>query len=136
MSISRRNFFRAVPAAAAAAPTLLQEATQSMGSALEGMMGAVPEAKVNNSEWHLRELARAKRIASGDITKDDLDNTPMVASHHWVAPFSELKSMSERGRAYCINVRADRANREDLIERAKKVLAEYDSTGIVRHLLL
>ena len=74
-------------------------------------------------------LKTIQRVARGDVNDEDLSD--------FSEPFENstaLKSVSAAGKLWMLRNERARRERRELVERAVKVLAEYDRTGIVSHL--
>lgn len=136
MKLTRRGLFAAAPGAAVAAPAIAREVVNQMPSTMPAWDGSAPTPvnKLKDVEWTFQQVAKARRIASGDIQPEDTYDRPMPA-YGYLEDRAELKSLSARGRIFVNRVSSERKERERMIEAAKQLLAEYDSTGIVRALM-
>jgi hypothetical protein len=136
MKLTRRGLFAAAPGAAVAAPLIAKEMVNHVPDTLQGWAGDVPTpiGKMKDQEWTFQQLAKARRIASGDIQPEDAYDRPMSA-YGYLEDRAELKSMSARGRIFVNRVASERNERNRMIEEAKRALDEYDRSGILRALV-
>ena len=87
---------------------------------------------VSQAEWNRIHIAKLKRLASGEITDEDMANT---LARNSSSPFGALKSISDEARNFMQRRHYERQWRNQTIANAKKALADYDKTGLLRHVL-
>lgn len=131
MGLTRRGLFAAAPAAAMVAPDVAREMISLQGAPIDRNYGLkIAEQK----KWEAEQLAKLKRVASGDLRSEDFWNEPCPAYGMELEARAELKSMSPRARSFVNRVHAERRQRESMIERAKQALLEYDKSGLIKML--
>ena len=135
MKLSRRGLFAAAPGAAVAVPEIARELVNQVPDTTPAWSDMpLKGAPTKNIEWTFQQVAKARRIASGDIQPEDSYDRPMPA-YGYLEDRAELKSVSPRGRILMNRISSERKERERMIEAAKQALAEYDRTGIIRALM-
>jgi hypothetical protein len=133
MKINRRRLFGAGVGAAVAGPDIAREmvAKQSYGSTAMSLPYAGMQSSINDN-FIADAVARARRIASGNIIEDDFGARPDGRSHDFL---DSMRSISPCGRRFIATVRYEADARDALIKRAKKALLEYDKTGMLGMLI-
>lgn len=140
---TRRGFFGISFGAAAAGPDIVKEAANEV-LMYKGAPVMLDKKFPNLSEIgqsatyspeelaakKAQELAQIRKIISGDVENE------MAASadvNYSPEPYKSLKSVSKEARAFMLQRKAYNDRRSEIIERAKKALAEYDKTGLLRN---
>ena len=133
--LSRRGMLGAAAGGALAGPSLVRDVAQGAG---QGWIGPQPAPKpcygeaiakaADQKAWTLEQLAKAKRIASGDIRPEDR-NYPTEGPPQ---PFMALRSVSEEAKVFMRARRYERQWTERTIKAARDALDHYDQTGIIR----
>ena len=135
MTYSRRKAMGIAAAGMLAGPKMLDAAMESDGPRYHpappstGFYGGGSEIKqVADEKWTLENLAKMKRLASGDIRDEDR-NYPTEGSP---SPFRALRSVSEDARHFMRGRRYEEQWRERMIKTARDALDHWDKTGILR----
>jgi hypothetical protein len=87
--------------------------------------------EVSQRQYEAEQLAKLRRIAAGDIYEHE-KNYPEYGP---VEPYDALRSVSPAAKRLMLKDFHARQWRERTIERAKQALAEYDKTGLLKHVL-
>ncbi len=144
MKTNRRGFFGfgAGAVAVAAAPQTLQtnpvhkayaSATpMAMNSAELAIIEAEREAV--KKQIDAQYLKKLKRIASGDLTEDEL-NANTIKDRPSYRRFRPIKSMSDNARDFCQARLDGEIERRNLMQQAADELAKYDKTGVFRNVM-
>ena len=134
MKFNRRKAMGVVAGGALAGPSVIREARSTMPSMLPSHpppyygigQDATPKS---DGQFMANQIARAKRIAAGDIRDEDR-NYPTAGPPD---PFASLRSMSPAAKQTLMNRRYEIQWTERTIAAARKALEEYDKTGLIRH---
>lgn len=122
MKVNRRNLFGLFGGGAVA-----------MSTGIDAGMIAPPTPKIlgksdapwPDQEYQAKALEQARRIARGEF----MPNEKTSSCTSFYTPYEPLKSMSQAGRNFCVNRKADKTYELDMIEKAKKELRRYDKHG-------
>lgn len=133
--LSRRGMLGTVVGGALAGPSLVRDAASNTGQGWIGppstpapYYGESLAKQADQKAWTLEQLAKIKRIASGDIRDEDR-NYPTEGNPQ---PFRELRSVSENAKQFMRGMHYERQWRERAIKSALDALNHYDQTGILR----
>lgn len=135
MKLSRRQTFGAAIGGAFAAPNIvkaMQAEAKTFAPTPSGYYAGVDKVATEgcDANWTMQQIAKMKRIASGDIRDEDR-NYPTEGNPQ---PFRSLRSVSEDARHYMRNSYYERQWRERTVKAALDALDHYDKTGILRML--
>ena len=126
--LNRRKMMGVAVGGAFAAPQMAKAAAAQrsnwVGTPAVGLQGGMDKSA---AEFTAEQLARMKRIASGDIRDEDR-NYPTEGSPAFVS----LRSVSLEAQYFMRNRRYERQWRERTIKMALDTLDHYDKTGILR----
>lgn len=124
MKVNRRSLFGLFGAAVVASQDSMSKGIDVVANKPSAtILGK--DVPMPDDEYQAKALEQARRIARGEFDPDEKVN--MVTSFY--TPYEPLKSMSQAGRFFCQNRKAQKACELDLIERAKKELRRYDKFG-------
>ena len=132
--MDRRKMLGATLGGVAAAPDMAKAALAQEGITAETAIGygsAQAAKPAMHQQYILEDLAKLKRIAAGDIRKEDENN------HLRQGPppsFASLRSVSDEARHFMCRRQEERKWRERMIESAIQRLEEYEKTGLLRHI--
>ena len=130
MKLNRRRAMMAAIGGAMAGPSALQAAGESYMPPLPQVPSySGAKTTLDSPTSVMDELARAKRIAAGDIRDEDR-NYPTEGPPQ---PFSALRSVSDHARIFMRGRHWERQWRERAIAAAQDTLKHYDQTGLLRH---
>lgn len=132
MKLNRRKLFAAGVGAAVAGPQMARDAVQGLPptpyyGGNEAELGA---KSANEKEWTLQQLAKARRIAAGDILPED-ESYP---TEGLACPFEPLRSVSQSAKRLMRDRRNRQWHRNRMMENARKALDEFDKFGVMRSL--
>ena len=122
MKLNRRKMFGVAAGGAIAAPSLVRSAGHTVGPAAAGLWdGARKDGiPVEDPNWTRNNLAKLKRLASGDIRDEDrtypIEGPP--------EPFRALRSVSDEAKNFLRNRRCERQWQERTIKAALDALDE------------
>ena len=133
MKLSRRGVFGAAAGGAVAAanyktrPKAFGGPEPTYGSASQ-FVGSTKDNPTDNGEWTAKQLARAKRIAAGELLPED-EQYPTEGAQ---CPYLPLHSVSDSAKWFMRDRRARQWHRNRMIENARKALADWDQFGVFR----
>lgn len=132
MALNRRKMLGTALGAGIAGPSMTKDAIaggmnllQTVAPPLGGSYGEAKQATPHSLDM----IARAKRLAAGDIRDEDR-NYPTEGNP---CPFAPLKSVSDHARQFMRANRYERQWRERVIASARDALDNFDKTGVLRH---
>ena len=132
--ITRRGAFAAAAGGAVAAASAKSRVNTGYAEKAPSPYYGVTEADVNmpkvDAAWRADQLAKLKRLASGDIRDEDR-NYPTDGPQ---CPYIPLRSVSDAARLYLRDRRYARQWEQRTIKAALDALDNYDKTGILRTL--
>lgn len=133
MKLSRRGVFGAAAGALAAGPSVARNAFDGLqtvgGGTPYNLAGQDANCKLSDPKWEVEQIAKARRLAAGDIRDEDR-NYPTEGPQ---CPYVALRSVSDAAKWTMRNARNERQWRERTIKSALDALDHYDKTGILRH---
>lgn len=133
MNLSRRKMLGTSIGGLVAGPDIARGAMQTVKSYPPALPPAVgynstgAKAALSN-EYTLEQIAKMKRLASGDIRDEDR-NYPTEGNP---CPFRALRSVSDNAQHFMRATRWEKQWRERTIKTALDALDHYDKTGILR----